>query len=175
MGLTYTIKNQEGQYFITCTVHQWIDIFTREIYKEILLDSIKHCQINKGLQVYGWVLMSNHLHMIVSSKKNNLSDIIRDFKKFTAVKIINAIANNNSESRKNWLLWLMAKENHITFWQEGYHGEEIFTQPFFETKLNYIHQNPVRAGLVEKEEEYLYSSCVDYYGIRKGKLDLEME
>ncbi|TKC03160.1 hypothetical protein [Pedobacter cryotolerans] len=57
MGLTYTIKNQEGQYFITCTVHQWIDVFTKEVYKEILLDSIRHCQENKGLQVYGWVLM----------------------------------------------------------------------------------------------------------------------
>jgi putative transposase len=56
MGLTYTIKNQKGQYFITCTVHQWIDVFTRELYKEILFDSIQHCQKHKGLQVYGWVL-----------------------------------------------------------------------------------------------------------------------
>lgn len=174
MGLTYTIKNQEGQYFITCTVHQWIDVFTREIYKEILIGSISYCQKNKGLQVYGWVLMSNHVHMIVSSNQNKLSDIIRDFKKYTATKIVAAIAKNANESRKNWLLWLLIKENEISFWQDGYHGEEIFTQPFFETKLNYIHQNPVKDGIVEKEEEYLYSSCGDYYGIRKGKLDLVM-
>lgn len=106
MGLTYTIKNQEGQYFITCTVHQWIDVFTREVYKKILLDSIMHCQENKGLQVYGWVLMTNHIHMIISSNKNKLTDIIRDFKKYTATKIVDAIANNSTESRKNWLLWL---------------------------------------------------------------------
>ena len=175
MGLTYTIKNQEGQYFITCTVHQWADVFTRELYKEILLDSIRHCQKNKGLQVYGWVLMSNHIHMIISSNKNKLSDIIRDFKKYTATKIAEAISNNPKESRKGWLLWLLVKEEEISFWQDGYHGEEIFTVDFFETKLNYIHLNPVRAGLVEKEEEYLYSSCGDYYGTRKGKLELVMD
>lgn len=175
MGLTYTIKNQEGQYFITCTVHQWIDVFTREIYKEILMDSIKHCQKNKGLEIYGWVLMSNHIHLIVSSNQNKLSDIIRDFKKYTATKIVEAIAKNANESRKNWLLWLLVREKEISFWQDGYHGEEIFSASFFETKLNYIHLNPVRAGLVEKEEEYLYSSCGDYYGIRKGKLDVIIE
>ncbi|WP_316770030.1 REP-associated tyrosine transposase [Pedobacter frigiditerrae] len=172
MGLTYTIKNQEGQYFITCTVHQWADVFTRELYKEILLDSIRHCQKHKGLQVYGWVLMSNHIHMIISSNKNKLSDIVRDFKKYTATKIVEAISNNASESRRGWLLWLLVKDEEISFWQDGYHGEEIFTTAFFETKLNYIHLNPVRAGLVEKEEEYLYSSCGDSYGIRKGQLDL---
>ena len=175
MGLTYTIKNQGGQYFITCTVHQWIDVFTKEVYKEILLDSIRHCQENKGLQVYGWVLMTNHIHMIISSNKNKLTDIIRDFKKYTATKIVDAIANNATESRKNWLLWLLKNDNEINFWQEGYHGEEIFTLEFFETKLNYMHQNPVKAGIVEKEEEYLYSSCGDYYGARKGKLDLIIE
>ena len=170
MGLTYTIKNQEGQYFITCTVHQWIDVFTREVYKKILLDSIMHCQENKGLQVYGWVLMTNHIHMIISSNKNKLTDIIRDFKKYTATKIVDAIANNSTESRKNWLLWLLKSDNEINFWQEGYHGEEIYTQAFFDSKVDYIHQNPVRAGIVEKEEEYLNSSAGDIYGIREGKL-----
>jgi len=71
------------------------------------------------------------------------------------------------------LLWLFRKENKIWFWEEGYHGEEITSESFFNTKLNYIHLNPVRAGIVEKEEEYLLSSCADYYGTRKGFIDLE--
>jgi putative transposase len=70
------------------------------------------------------------------------------------------------------MLWLLKKDDHIWFWEEGYHGEEIFTEGFFNSKLNYIHLNPVRAGLVEKEEEYLYSSCGDFYGTRKGALEL---
>jgi REP element-mobilizing transposase RayT len=118
--------------------------------------------------------MSNHIHMIVSSNKESLSDIIRDFKKYTAKKIFEAIKSNPRESRKRWLLWLLKKDDKIWFWEEGYHGEEIFSQEFFDTKLNYIHLNPVRAGLVEKEEEYLYSSCGDIYGVRKGLLELSV-
>ena len=107
MAFAYTIKDQEGIHFVTFTVHQWADVFTRKMYTEILLDSIKFCQTNKGLKVYAWVVMSNHCHLIVSSSKDPLSDIIRDLKKFTSKKIIESIAQNEKESRKNWLLWLL--------------------------------------------------------------------
>ena len=81
MAFAYTIKDQEGIHFVTFTVHQWVDVFSRKMYTEILLDSIKFCQTNKGLKVYAWVVMSNHCHLIVSSSKDPLSDIIRDLKK----------------------------------------------------------------------------------------------
>ena len=121
--------------------------------------------------MYGWVVMSNHVHLLIRSNKENLSDIIRDFKKITSGKIVKAIASNEKESRKSWLLWLFKNGDKVIFWQEGYHGEEIITKSFFETKLKYIHQNPVRAGIVE---EYINSSCGDYNGIRKGLLDLHV-
>jgi len=117
--------------------------------------------------------MSNHCHLIISSKGGNkLSDVIRDFKKHTAKKIVQAIEANPQESRQRWLLWLLKKEGHIWFWEEGYHGEEIMTRDFFDVKATYIHLNPVRAGWVEKEEEYILSSCGDFYGVRKGALEL---
>ena len=172
MAYKYRIKDQHGMYFITSTVHQWVDVFTRKDYIDILLDSLRFCQQEKGLKIYGWVVMTNHIHLIVQSDKVPLSDIIRDFKKFTATTITKAIANNPKESRKRWLLWLLKKDDKIWFWEEGYHGEEIFSKSFFESKMRYIHLNPVRAGLVEKEEEYLYSSCRDLYGVRKGLLEL---
>ncbi|MEQ9377928.1 MAG: transposase [Imperialibacter sp.] len=172
MAFEYRIKDQYGQYFVTFTVHQWVDVFTREEYKNILIDSLRFCQKEKGLQIYGWVFMTNHIHLIISSNKEKLSDIIRDFKKYTASKVYAAIQNNQRESRKNWLLWLLRKDDKVWFWEEGYHGEEITTRDFFDSKLQYIHMNPVRAGLVEKEEEYLHSSCGDYYGVRKGLLEL---
>ncbi len=90
----YKVDDQAGIYFITCTVHQWADVFTRKLYVDILLDSIRFCQQNKGLEVYAWVVMSNHTHLIVSSKTANLSDTIRDFKKFTAKKIVESITTN---------------------------------------------------------------------------------
>lgn len=174
MALTYRIYDQQGTYFITCTINQWVDVFTRKEYIEILIQSLKYCQKEKGLEIFSWVVMTNHIHLIISTHKDNLSDIIRDFKKFTASKIVQAIKDNPAESRKNWLLWLLKKEDGILFWQEGYHAEEITSVEFFNTKQDYIHQNPVKAGLVEKEEEeYLYSSCGQIYGIRKGMLELD--
>ena len=175
MGLEYIVKDQHAQYFVTFTVNQWIDVFTRREYVDVFLESVRYCQKNKGLEVYAWVVMTNHIHMIISSQVGKLSDTIRDLKKFTSTKIVESIENNSKESRKRWLLWLLKKEEKITFWKEGYHGEEIIDQYFFESKLNYIHQNPVKASIVDKEEEYLYSSCGDYYGIRKGLLDLALE
>ncbi|WP_447642078.1 MULTISPECIES: REP-associated tyrosine transposase [Chitinophagaceae] len=172
MPLTYKIYNQNGIYFITCTVHQWVDVFTRNEYKNIILKSLQFCQENKGLDIYSWVIMTNHIHLITGSHKEKLSDIIRDFKKYTSSQIISAIENNKAESRKHWLLWLLKKENKILFWQEGYHGEEITTTAFYKTKEQYIHSNPVRAGIVEREEDFLYSSCATRYGNAKGLLEL---
>jgi len=172
MGFAYKITDQQGIHFVTATVVQWIDVFTRKDYKDIVIDSLKHCQREKGLCVYGWVIISNHLHMIVSCKEGfDLSNVLRDFKKFTSTQIVNAIENNPKESRKNWLLWLLKNKEEITFWQPGNHPEEIRTMDFFRQKLNYIHNNPVRAGIVDKEEEYLYSSARDFYN-RKGLLEL---
>jgi len=172
MAHSYSISDQAGVYFITCTVHQWVDVFTRAQYIDIILESLRYCQKEKGLEIYAWVIMTNHIHLIVSSKTGTLSDTIRDFKKFTASKVVKAINENEKESRKSWLLWLLKKDTHVWFWTEGYHGEEIFTKGFYESKVKYIHQNPVRAGIVEKEEEYLYSSCSQLYGVRKGLLEL---
>src|SRR5215203_1091562 len=103
MADAYRIKDQFVAYFITLTVIDWVDVFTRKEYKDVLIDSLNYCIASKGLQVYEFVIMSNHLHAIVSSDKLLLSDIIRDFKKFTAKQIIEQIINSN-ESRKEWLI-----------------------------------------------------------------------
>lgn len=84
MGQAYVIRDQGAVHFVTFTVHQWADVFTRSSYVDILLESLKHCQENKGLEIYAWVVMSNHCHLIISAKNEDLSDIIRDFKKFTS-------------------------------------------------------------------------------------------
>ncbi len=128
--------DQHSIYYVTFTVHQWADVFTRSIYIDIVIDSLRFCQKEKGLKIYAWVIMSNHIHLIFRSETNNLSDIIRDFKKFTSRKIVKAIESNQKESRQNWLL---KKDDTIWFWEEGYHGVKITSLEFFETKLNYIH------------------------------------
>ena len=165
MGYAYKIHDQQGIYYITCTVVQWVDVFTRKDYADIVVDSLKYCQKEKGLLIYGWVIMSNHIHLILSCKDGfNLSDTLRDFKKYTSTQIVTAIENNPNESRKSWLMWLLKQDGKISFWQPDNHAEEVRTVDFFRQKLNYIHFNPVKAGMTDKEEAYIYSSARNFYG-----------
>jgi REP element-mobilizing transposase RayT len=118
--------------------------------------------------LYGYVIMSNHIHLIIQSEDGKLSDLIRDFKKFTAKNILDKI-QAVPESRKEWMLerFKLAAEKHTRnknyqFWQYGNHAEEIYSNKFMWSKLDYIHLNPVRAGLVEKASHYIYSSASNY-------------
>jgi putative transposase len=165
-------------YYLTLTVVDWVDVFTRPAYKQVLLASIRYCQKEKGLEVYAWCLMTNHIHLIASAKEESrLSDVLRDFKKFTNKAIIQAI-QQEQESRRHWLLDRFAfagtqdaKIKVFKFWQDGNEAKEIHTNAFLEQKLAYIHQNPVRAEIVSEPEDYLYSSARDYAG-GKGLLDI---
>ena len=160
MAFAYRIKDQQGLYFLTFTVTQWVDVFTRKDYVAIIIDSLRYCQQEKGLEIYGWVIMSNHIHLLARCRPgHNMSDFLRDFKKFSAKKIDAAIEDNPQESRKSWLVWLLKKGNGIEFWQSDNHAVEIVSKEFFDQKLNYIHQNPVRAGYVHFAEEWAWSSA----------------
>ncbi|MGK0314890.1 MAG: putative transposase [Saprospiraceae bacterium] len=104
----HKITNQNNIHLITPTIVGWLDIFTRKLYKDILIESFKFCIENKGLNVHAYVIMSNHLHLIVSAKEGfELSGIIRDFKAFTAKAIINELLTNPKESRQKWMLRLL--------------------------------------------------------------------
>lgn len=115
-------------YYVTFCVHPWADVFTRSIYTDIVIDSLRYCQKEKGLKIYAWVIMSNHIHLIMRSETNNLIDMIHDFQKYTFSKIVRAMESNKKESRRNWLL---KKEDKICFWEEVYHGVEMISPDFF--------------------------------------------
>ena len=175
----YIIRDQEKPHFITCTIVDWIDIFSRKIYRDIIIDCLNFCIKNKGMVVFGYVVMSNHIHLVVQSETNQLSDLIRDFKKFTAKQILETL-HTEPESRRDWILERFAKptETHsrnknFQVWQYGNHAEEIFTLKFMWDKLNYIHLNPVRAEIVEKANHYLYSSATNY-STDKGLVEVEI-
>ncbi len=175
----YKIRDQFGVHFITFAVIQWIDIFSRYCYVETVLNSLKYCIKEKGLCLHAWCIMSNHLHLIVSTEKGNLSDILRDFKSYTSKKIIQQIEDNKEESRKHWLLWLFkqagtanSRNENYQFWQQDNQPMQLQTAEFTLIKLNYLHNNPVKAGIVEKHEDYLLSSARDYNG-GKGLLPIE--
>ena len=171
MGFKYRITSNEI-YFLTITVVDWIDVFTRRELCEEIITSLKYCQQHKGLQIYAWCIMPSHLHLVVSVKDgtNTLSDVMRDFKMFTSRRIVQAITEI-AESRKDWLLRHFAyagkynpKIKDYQFWQEGLHPVELTSGKFIEQKINYIHQNPVAAGIVFRAEDYVLSSAAQYAG-----------
>ncbi len=171
MAYKYRIEDNQELYFLTSTVVDWIDVFTRRELAAIVIDSLNFCVKQKGLEIYGWCLMPSHLHLIVSAEVGkSISDIMRDFKKFTSKEIVKTIKTIN-ESRREWMLdkfefagrWNPKIEN-FKFWQDGIHPIMIESNHFIDQKLKYIHQNPVVSGLVFEPEHYAYSSAIDYAG-----------
>ena len=167
-GQKQNLKSDKA-YYITMTVVGWLDVFTRKNHRDVLIESLKYCQKEKGLIIYAYVIMSNHIHMIVqTSEPHQIKDTIRDFKKFTSKKILFQI-QNEPESRREWMLKIFEDEaeqskKHKTykFWQVGNHAIEVFTEKFIWDKINYIHENPVRAGLVKQQWDWVYSSASNY-------------
>jgi REP element-mobilizing transposase RayT len=178
MSSNYKFHNKEGLYFVTFSDIRWIVVFTRRQYKDILVDSINYCIINKGLELYAWVIMSNHIHMIISTKNKPMPDILRDMKRHTSKPLVKAITENMQESRRDWLLWFFEREGNANpnneqyqFWQQGNHPIELWSNSVIDQKMDYIHTNPVKAGWVDEPAHYLYSSARDYAG-DKGLIDI---
>jgi len=174
----YFIKDQNSVYFLTFTVVDWVDVFTRKEFKIVIVDSLNFCVFNKGLEIYAWCLMSNHLHLICRAVEGcRISDIIRDFKKFTAKTILHKI-KTEPESRRDWMLYRFEYagkfDNRISkyrFWQDTNHAILLDNNEIIEQKINYTHNNPVRAMIVGKPDDYLYCSACDYAG-EKGLVNV---
>lgn len=180
MSRYYKFHDQERSYFISFATVYWIDVFIRPVYKCILVDSINHCVREKGLIVYAWVIMTSHVHMIIGTKKEKMQDIVRDLKKFTSKKIVEAIRENPVESRKEWMLWMFKRAGErngnnksFQFWQQHNKPIELSDNKIADQKLDYLHGNPVEEGFVSKPHEYKYSSAIDYSD-GKGMVDVTM-
>jgi len=130
--------------------------------------------------LYAYVIMTNHIHLIARAKEGFLlSDIIRDYKKYTANTLLTLI-KEPTESRSDWMLkrFEFAAKRHkrnseYQVWTHENHAIEIYSDKFLQQKLDYIHQNPVRAAIVESAEEYIYSSAKNYF-CNKGLIEIDL-
>ena len=180
-GDAYPIRDQNDLYFLTFTVVEWMDIFTRLSHRMILVDSLNYCVERKGLVVNAWVVLSNHMHMIAYAQEGKkMSDLIRDFKTHTS-KAIRGNIESEPESRRRWLLDIMAftarktgRTDDYKLWQDGSHAVPLTSEKFIHQKLEYIHQNPVENGLVALPEHYVFSSARDYFTGKKGLVKIEL-
>ena len=160
----YLISDKAGCYFVTFTVIHWIAIFSRKEYRDIIVDCLNYCIDHKGLVVYAWVIMSNHIHLVITTRSDhgNISEIIRDLKKHTSKEITKEI-QAIPESRKEWLLNAMSKEaktigraTYCKLWKEDNHAITIDVKIVgIKERINYIHDNPVRNGLVHEQWDYV--------------------
>jgi len=175
----YKIRDQAATHFLTFSIMGWIDVFSRQRYRDIILDSFQFCRSKKKLQIGAFVIMTNHVHTIWTAPDANLSDIIRDFKTHTSKTISNSIAEE-PESRRDWLQYMFhyyanaSPANDLyKVWTGNNHPEEITNDSFLKTKLNYIHENPVRARFVAEPSHYLYSSAANYEG-KTGVAEIDL-
>ncbi len=109
MSRKYKFHEKEGAYFIIFATVFWIDVFTRMEYFDIVINALDYCRKNKGMSIFGYCIVSSHVHLLFQSEKGEPSELIRDFKGFTARVLLKAIEENSQESRKEWLLWMFEK------------------------------------------------------------------
>src|SRR5690554_5950375 len=105
MSRNYKFYNPEVLYFVSFAVVEWLDVFTRNEYKDILLQSLSYCQKEKGMEIIAWCIMTNHVHLVFRSVKGqHPSLLLGDFKWFTSKAVVKAIQENPRESRKEFLM-----------------------------------------------------------------------
>lgn len=160
-------------HFLTCTVVNWLPIFSQPEMAQIVLDSMDFLQKNQRLTVHSYVILENHLHLVASAEK--LSKEIASFKSFTARSIIDRL---QAKPRSFLLAQLeAAKLPHKTqqqyqLWQEGSHPQALLTPQMAAQKIEYIHNNPVKRGYVDDPMHWRYSSCRNYFG-QAGLIEIE--
>lgn len=172
MSTFYRFAENDVPHFITMTLVEWVDLFSRKCYKDLIILNLAYCIKRKGLKVHGFVIMTNHIHAIVSSEPTiDLASTIRDFKRYTAKTLYGELSNNDQESRKSWLKWIFESQGKrstsnetIKIWKHENHPVPLDINEMITQKLDYIHQNPVKAGICYSASDYIYSSAGFYSG-----------
>lgn len=178
MSRNYKFHNPDGLYFVSFAVIEWIEVFKQESYIDILLDGLVYCQKKKGMEIVAWCVMTNHMHLIFrTTGLYEPQKVLGEFKQFTSRMLVEAIRTNPRESRKEWMVdqfkRAAAKSSNVKnyqFWRHDNKPIELWSNKVIDQKINYVHQNPVKKGWVQKPEDYPYSSAKDYAG-EKGLVD----
>lgn len=161
----YRFDDPQSTHFLTCTIVNWLPVFTRPETVDILLDSFRYLQRERDLLLYGYVILENHLHWIAASQ--DLARDVAHFKSFTAKRIVGRLEEFNAYTLLEQFAFrkraYRADRSH-QIWQEDSHPQEIQSWDMLRQKLDYIHENPVKRGYVDLPEHWRYSSARDYDG-----------
>ena len=161
----YVITEADKPHFLTCTVMEWLPVFTRPACVDIVLNSWQYLQQHEAFKLYGYVVMENHLHFVAQAPR--LDKCVSSFKSFTAKNLLHYLEGQNASHLLERLRFACKAHKHdrqYQFWQEGSHAELVFSEDMMREKLNYIHNNPLKRGYVDKPEQWRYSSARNYMG-----------
>jgi putative transposase len=171
MRSRYRINNEDAAYFITSTIVEWLPVFTTAGCCDVLVRSFEYCRRTKGIRIHAWVILDNHFHAIVSGP--NLAPTLSDLKKFTAHEIVDQLKTEGRRWLLNQLAYFCAAHktgSRHQVWQEGLHPQSIPTDEMMVQKLEYLHNNPVKRGLVAAAEHWIYSSAHEWLPGRMSKM-----
>jgi REP element-mobilizing transposase RayT len=163
MRSRYRVHESHAVYFITSTVVAWLPVFTSVLRCDILIKSLEYCRAHKGLKIYAWVILDSHFHAILTAP--DLPRVLADFKRHTAQRLLEQMETERCEWLLNQFSYFRAKykaESQYQVWQEGSHPQEIGSDEMMLQKLDYIHANPVKRGLVAGAEHWRYSSAHEW-------------
>ncbi|MEX0165071.1 transposase [Pseudomonas brassicacearum] len=169
----YVITEPEKPHFLTCTLMEWLPLFIRPYLVDHLLGCWRYQQTHQNLQLFGYVVLENHLHFVAQAP--NLSTCLCQFKSFTARQIINDLQSKGAERALQRLRFSKRahKQDRVyQLWQEGSHAEQVYSEAVMRQKLDYIHFNPVKRGYVELPEHWRYSSARNYAGM-EGLIEIQ--
>jgi putative transposase len=162
-------------YFLTLNIVDKIDLFVRPAYKQVVADALNYFIQNQGLQLYAWCLMTSHVHLVLRAKDGAAPAFFeRDFKKYTAPALLKTI-EMEMDFRRGWMLQRFEDYGMSLRRMEKYHLWQNCSSPLrigndqprlLMDRITHVHENPVREGIVDQAEAYLFSSARDYTGIR---------
>jgi REP element-mobilizing transposase RayT len=188
------VANENLPYFCTITVLDWLPVLIESRYIEPLLDSLRFCRQHKGLKLYAFVVMPNHVHVICSADSAGaradsrtstsgecddppLHNVMRDFKRFTSRQIHDRLKEDGRTTVLEWLRHATQRarreRGELGLWQDGFHPLALWSAAVVQQKLDYLHANPCRKGLVERPEQWWFSSAAQYAGERACCLDVD--
>ena len=163
MRSRYRVNVPDVAHFITSTIVAWLPVFTTAQRCDILVQSLEYCRAHKGLKIHAWVILDNHLHAILSAP--DLPRTLADFKRHTARRTMELLESEKCDWLLNQFTYFRAAhktQSERQFWQEGAHPQAIVTDEIMLQKLEYLHNNPVKRGLVASPEHWRYSSAHEW-------------
>ncbi len=169
----YKIYEPTHPHFLTCTILNWLPIFTRKESVDILIQSFKYLQQEDNFKLYAYVILENHIHLVASS--DDIAKSMRSFKSFTAKKILKLLQSENATTLLEQLaFYKKAHKKTATYqiWQEGIQPKLMQSDAMMISKIKYIHDNPVKRGYVDEAVHWRYCSARDYEGVL-GLIEIE--